>query len=235
MKPYVKPKKKQPTLKSMPYLDKFRMHRIGGQALATERYLWGIGHLERYRQRFQLTDSAEYMLAQLYDHEAKRRKERTLTFLAKAEQLYRNIAHRNPKYFLARYGIGRIYWIRGDYQNALRWQQRAYREMITQPGKLRGALGIGQLYEEKGNYANAERWYRKEFRDMAGDFGTTMNLMRFYKRRGDHQKARGYAMRAARILETEFNRAVYRGLRIHKSKYLRRIRRHIDEAKAFLP
>jgi tetratricopeptide (TPR) repeat protein len=224
--------KRRPTPKPAPFSIRKRVFSMASQALANERYVWGIRQIEKLRQRFQLTDSAEYMLAQLYDHEAKRCKERMLLLLSKAEEQYRGLLAKNPRYFLAEYGIGRTYWIRGDYHNAFLWQQKAYRQMAGAPKKMRGALGIGQLYEERKDFAGAQKWYRREFQVSGGDFGTTVNLMRFYQRRRNHRKCRFYAIRAGRLLKSEFKRRPYRGLKIGESKYIKRLRREIDEAQS---
>ena len=98
---------------------------------------------------------------------------------------------------------------------------------------MRGALGIGQLYEETADYRNAEKWYQKEFRSTDGDLGTTINLMRFYMRRGFHRKARKFAIRADRILGIEFSRSVYRDLAIQDSNYVRRMKLEIARVKSF--
>ena len=205
-----------------------RIYRIGRHALANKRYRWGIQHLEKYQRQFQLRQSDKYVLGLLYDHEAKRHKEHMHTLLSKADKIYHDIARDDPKYFLANFGIGRVHWIRGDYRAALRWQQRAYRQMLARTPRARGALGIGQLYEERKDYTNAEKWYRKEFRALSGDFGTTINLMRFYTRRGAFRNACAYALRARRKMGSEFSRAVYRGLGIQKSKYLNEIRHEVE-------
>lgn len=209
-----------------------------GTAVSNKKYRWGIDLLEHYNKKYSLSENELYRLALLYDHLAmKMRSKKNNTahfarlsrkYLRIAENLYRRILIINSSYLHANYGIGRVYGIRRDYDNAIKYQIRAYKQMMKLPRNKRGALAIGGLYALKGDIKNAERWYLKEYRNCSrNDFGVTLNLFGFYKSQGMDKKALYYADRTSRLLKSEFKKTKYRGMDMEHSDFVRSIKQEI--------
>ncbi len=214
------------------------LYKVKGVALSNNRYRWGVDVFEKYRRNYIFSDNQLYSLGLLYDHlvmfnEYKKnmKREKVKEYLKEAESIYQSILKRNPKSHMALYGIGRVWSIRGNYKKALLYQKRAYRLMQKLPRKEKGALAIGALYEKKCDYKKAEEWYKKEFSNLKNDFGTTLNLFLFYKRRGNYNKAQLYRPKAKHLFKKEFKRETYRGLGIRKSKFFKGLSKQLKEVK----
>ena len=206
-------------------------YKVAGMATANKRYAWGINSLEKYDRQYALSDNELYRLGLLYDHLAMQSggklKSRSLD---KAENFYRRILKASPRYLHANYGIGRVYSIRGDYGMAIKYQTKAYNQMIKLPKNKRGALAIGGLYAMKGNLKAAERWYLKEYRNCPkNDFGTALNLFEFYRTHSQRQKAARYAGKLKELIKTEFCKKIYRGLKMENSDFVLAIKKDIAE------
>ncbi|MHB8523065.1 MAG: tetratricopeptide repeat protein [Limisphaerales bacterium] len=209
-----------------------------GLALSNAKhYPAAIRSFEQRRGAYRFTDSQEYKLAMLYDHLAMRQRKlprRREENLKRADSIYRHILRRNPGYFLARYGVGRVQAIRGNYRRALRWQITAYRQMLALPRGQRGALAIGVLYHKMGNDRNAERWYLKEYRDCRrDDFGTTLNLFTHYKSVGEYTSAARYLSKLERLLKAEYRKPLYRGLGMMGSSFVKTINDAMEAVRAW--
>lgn len=214
-----------------------RLYKIQGMAVANKRYRPAIAIYEKYLRRYALTANQQYQLALLYDHiammnQGRLKKKIFHAYLKKAEGLYCKILKENPRYFHALYGVGRIYHIKKEYKKGLRFQIRAYRQMLKLPRNQRGALAIGSIYESLGDYKNAERWYRKEHHDAPRrDFGTTLNLFLFYRKHGNRRKALRYAHTTEKLLPLEYKKKIYQGLKMQDSKFVKYIKREIKRTK----
>ena len=223
---------------SRPMPKKLRddFYRICANVVSNEKYARGIKKLEKYRHKFLLSEDELYKIALLYDHLAINQKNnRTVAakkYLKKAEKIYRHILKTNPNYLHANYGIGRVYGVRGDYNRALKYQKKAYRQMLKLPRNQRGALGIGYIYKQKGNLKKAEEWYKKELRICKNkDFGTTYNLFQFYKDTKNRKRASVYARKMEHLVRSEFNKRTYQGLKIRQSNFVKSILEDIKKLK----
>jgi lipopolysaccharide biosynthesis regulator YciM len=175
-------------------------------------------------------------MAMLYDHRAGQVGEKSKFFfegyLKKAEDLYCEILKESPSYFHALYGIGRLYSIRNEYKNALKFQIRAYKMMLKTPRKERGALAIGNLYEMMGNLKKAEEWYLREYRDTPkDDFGTALNLFQFYKKQNNFKKALHYGLILEKLVKSEYKKKIYKGMNMNRSGFVKEIKNSIKEIK----
>ena len=219
------------------------LHRTQGYALWHKKYRWAIDLYERYKQRHPLSDNQAYRLGLLYDHlamvtrsgsmgDSTENEKSVNRYASQAEVLYRDILRRNPRFFLAWYGLGRVQGIRGKYAYALRCQRRAYRGMLKLPRHKRAALGIGLMYEMQGKPKRAEGWYQREALNAPrNDYGTTANLMHFYRRQKEYWKALPYALKVEKLLSREYRKKRYAGFGIHTSGFLVRIKEEIKEIK----
>ena len=220
-------------LSPLPLKLKNYLYKVGGVAIANKKYRWGIDIIEKYAGRYSLSNNEKYKLGLLYDHLAmKTRGSLKNRYLQKAEATYKKILKQNPKYFLALYGIGRTYSIRGNYDKALYYQSKAYQKMMKLPRNQRGALAIGVLYQKKRDYKNAEKWYLREYKNCPqNDFGTTLNLFNFYKGVKNYPKALFYGLKTEELIKTEFKKRIYRGLKMENSDFLKQIWEEIREIK----
>lgn len=211
------------------------LYKIHGTALSNEKFRWGINIIEKYYPKYIFTHNEEYRLGLLYDHLAMGTKNRSLKtqYLNRALTIYKNILKRNPKYFLARYGIGRVYNVFGDTRKAIYYQVKSYNEMLRLPKKQRGAMAIGYLFEKTGDAGKAEQWYLREYRNCTrNNFGTTLNLLGFYKRVKNYNKALTYALKMEKLLKGEFKKRAYKSLGISNSKFVNFIKDEIRTVKS---
>ncbi len=220
----------------MPQKIKDILRAANGFALSNREYKKAIPIYERYYQKYHFDLNQKYRMALLYDHRAgqvgARKKKIFESCLKKAEALYREILKEDPSYFHALYGIGRLHSIRGDDKVAIKIQIKAYEMMLRLPRSERGALAIGNLYENLGDLKNAERWYLRERRDMSrNDFGTALNIFRFYKKHGSGEKALRYGLLTEKLLEKEYKKKIYKGLKMGSSEWIRDIKKDIKEIK----
>jgi len=193
-------------LPPLPRKLKNYLYKISGVAISNKRYRWGIDIIEKYASHYSLSDNEKYKLGLLYDHLAMKAKGLLKEkYLREAEVIYKEILKQNQKYFLALYGIGRIYSVRENYNKALYYQIKAYKRMMKLPRNQRGALAIGVLYQKKGDYKKAEKWYLREYKDCSrNNFGTALNLFNFYKEIKNYPKALFYGLKTEKLLKTEF-------------------------------
>lgn len=228
---------KLPILSSaLPKKIRENFYKIFANAVSNKKYAWGIRELEKYPYKFTLSGNELYRIALLYDHFAMNQKNNVSTiakkYLKKAEEIYRHILKTDPNYLHANYGIGRIYGVRGNYNKALEYQKLAYKQMLKLTRNQRGALGIGYLYKQKGDFKKAEEWYRKELRVCkANDFGTTYNLFQFYKDTGNKKKALIYGTKMTHLIKREFNKKMYRGLKMQQSNFVKSVLEDIKSLK----
>ena len=125
-------------------------------------------------------------------------------YLKKAISAYQEILQKNPNYFLALYGIGRVFEIRKQYKKALHYRLRAYSLMKKSASKNKplSLLAIGGTYEAMKDYKNAEKWFKQELKDLgANDLGANANLFSFYERRNSYRKAYPYAIKTEKLLK----------------------------------
>lgn len=219
--------------KPMPQRSIDYLRKVGGIAMSNLRYRWAIDIFGRYYKKFEFNENQTYKFALLCDHLAMRSTGRIKSrHLAKAKLLYEKILKKNPAYFHALYGIGRIYDVRGDYKQALKFQIKAYRQMMKLPKKERGALAIGHIYQSLGDIKNAEKWYLKEYHDTPkSDFGTPLNLFRFYKRIGNYKKALRWALATEKLIDREYKKPVYKGMNMQNSGWVLDIKKDIEAIK----
>lgn len=211
------------------------LYKIHGTALSNEKFRWGIDIIEKYYSQYSFSDNREYSLGLLYDHLAMRTTNKLLKkkYLDKAVLIYKKILKRSPRYFLAEYGIGRVYSILGNFQKAIHHQTKAYKEMLKYPKKQRGAMAISRLFEKIGDNKKAEQWYLKEYRDCKkSDFGTTLNLLGFYRRMENYDKALNYALKMEKLIKSEFKNKAYKGLKMTNSKFVSFIKDEIRAIKS---
>lgn len=230
------------SLPPLPPKIKKYLYKINGAAVSNKKYRWGINIIEKYTRRYSFSDNEKYRLGLLYDHltwnvrklikNEKRKKNLINKYLTRAKNIYEEIIKKNPDYFLALYGIGRIYSFKGNYDKALYYQIKAYKKMLKLPKNQRGTLAIGVIYQKKEDYKNAEKWYLKEYKECPkNDFGTTLNLFVFYKERKNYKKALFYGIKTEKLLETEFNKKQYKGVNMKNSDFLKFIRKEINNIK----
>ena len=204
--------------KLQPQKVKRYLYKVKSEALANNKYRWGIDIFEKHRRRYAFNNNQLYTLGLLYDHlvmfnkNKKIKKKRANEYLRKAESIYQSILKEEPKSLFALYGLGRVWSIKGNPRKALAYQKRAYRLMQKLPRRGKGALAIGVLYEKMGDHKKAEEWYKKEYNNLKNDFGTTLNLFLFYKRMNNYEKAFLYLPKIERLIKKEFEKDVYRGL-----------------------
>ncbi len=227
---------------TLPLQLKKKFYKIYGTAVSNKKYRWGINLLEKYDRTYDLPENEIYRVALLYDHLAmkmrNRRRDRARSaklannYLNIAEKLYKRILVKNKSYLHANYGIGRVYSIRKDYDTAIKYQVKAYKQMMGLPRSKRGALAIGGLYAMKGDIKNAERWYLREYHSCPkNDFGAALNLFGFYKSQGMDKKALLYAIKTEQLLKREFTKKRYRGLDMNNSGFVKSIRSEIADLK----
>jgi len=209
-------------------------------AIANLKYDGAIKFAEKYRRLFMFDDNLLYELGLLYDHEAniaaKTNQKRTGQYLEKARSIYANLIKRNPKNFFALFGMARVYANKKEYQRAIHYAKRAYREKNKLPIGQKGALSVGSFYVWSGDFKGAERWYKKELKDLGGDeFGAFMNLLIFYNRIRKREKAYSLAFKAEKLMEKEFEKSVYKNLPVLKSKAMKIWKAEIQKARNWKP
>ncbi|MDD4762037.1 MAG: tetratricopeptide repeat protein [Candidatus Pacebacteria bacterium] len=207
-------------------------------------YVSGIKIFEKYEKKYNFPVDQLYKLGMLYDHlaiiEIKEKKElsaneqRKLSdkYLKLAENIYKRIIKKSPKYLHAFYGLGRIANAREEYKKTLHYWQKAFDLMLKQPKKERGALAIGGVYEKMGNLKKAEECYKKERISVRkDDFGTIFNLSLFYERTNQIKKAKKILPTLEKIFNKEFKKDIYRGLNLKASPWIKSIKEHIIKIK----
>lgn len=228
-------------LKQITPVEKKYLISVMGEVDARRKYRWGIGIFEKYKSEYELDDRLEYQLGLLYDHlvifytknikDPRRRNILTRRYLGEAEKIYRTLIKRNPQNLFGWYGLGRVYEIRGDYNEAIKHKLKAYRLLQKLPKERRGVLAMGSVFQQKGDYENAEKWYKKELSDLGeNDFGANANLMTFYLQRKQCNKALPYALRVEKLLDKEFRKPAYKKAG-SKNKTFVLLKKRIDTVK----
>jgi tetratricopeptide (TPR) repeat protein len=207
-------------------LDEKTIARIVADAISNENYEKAIKKLEPHIAS--LPSKRKYSIALLYDHAAGRIKEgsRQKKYITNAEKIYRDLIQEYPHSILPFLGMGRVYGLRDDFSKALLFQKRAFTNMAKLPKSERGALGIGHIYEEMEKPKIAELWYLKEYK-FCNDFGTTLNLFRFYLRQKNIQRAKRYGLKLKPLLQAEFKKPQYKGHHMLSSKFVMDIKKDI--------
>jgi tetratricopeptide (TPR) repeat protein len=225
-------------MKKEPMLQKIRdmLFVESGKGISNLKYQKAINVYEKYYKKYQFEIGQQYRMAMLYDHRAMQVGEKSKkifeSYLKKAEDLYRDILKKNPLYFHALYGIGRLHGARGNHKEALKFQIKAYNMMLKTPRRERGALAIGYHYERLEDYKNAEKWYLREYHDTPrDDFGTALNLFQFYRRRGNGKKALRYALVLEKLVKSEYRKKIYKGMHMSRSGFVKEINNDIREVK----
>lgn len=230
---HITPKIKK-TNHTMPLKIREYLFKKGAIVIANKKYLLGINIFEKYRKKYNFDDNQNYRLALFYDHAATSAKNKKYfnKYLKRAKIIYQAILKNNPNYFHALYGIGRIYRIKKNYKKALKYQIAAYNKMIKLPKPQRGALAIGLTYEEIGDYKNAEKWYKKEIKLLPkNDFGGILNIFYFYKKNHNYKMALFNAIRLEKLLKKEYEKNIYKNLKMKNSDFLKKIKDDIKEIK----
>lgn len=223
-------------IKPLPQKLRAGLIKIAHGAIANIKYLRAIKILESHRKKFILDDNLLYQLGLLYDHQAalvqKINRQQANLYLEYARDTYTDIIKRNPKNFFALYGLARVYANQNNFKKAVIYAKRAYGEKNKLPQGQKGSLPVGGFYERAGNLKAAEKWYKKELEDLGGnEFGALMNLLIFYNRTKQSEKARSLAPRAEWLMQTEFKKDIYKNSPVLKSKTLKIWEQEVQTAK----
>lgn len=187
-------------------ISKFLQRKVVAEADAKRAYASAAKIFERYHNQYEFSDNMEYKLGLLYDHRAMQLKrsapQRAKKLYHKAEAIYRGILARNPNFLFAHHGLARVFGELKRYDAAIHHELQAYRLVQKLPKRKRGALGVGGIYLSKGDYKNAEKWFLKEMGELgSNDVGAVANVLMFYIKIKEYEKAFPYAMRLEKILK----------------------------------
>ncbi len=208
---------------------------VGASGMSNRSYRKAIDIFERYRKRFDIGENLDHLLGTLYDHLAvkTRSANKSRFYLQKAEMLYRELLKKNPKNLFAFYGMGRIALKKGEKENALKYAMKARKERNALPVKQRGALLIAYICGYFNELKRAEMWYKRDIQEIGKpDFGSWHNLFSFYvHKRQDYAKAAKMIPQLEQLIQEEFSKKHYRGMRMLESNYIKNIRKEIDLVK----
>ncbi|CAF1357834.1 unnamed protein product [Didymodactylos carnosus] len=135
----------------------------------------------------------------------------------KSQEYFERVLQKNPndeEVACIYYNIGRIHRLKGEYEHALLYYERAYQRHITaKPPRLVSAAktlnGIGVVYSEKKEHEQALQYltkalkmYRKNLQKKHADIAGTLNNMGdIYYDKGLYDKALNYFKEANKMNE----------------------------------
>lgn len=207
----MKVKEKEKRLPKLPEHLAQKLSNIADAADATRSYFEGQKAFEEAFKKYDLGIKYLYQLGILYDHYAifnlsdiKDKKEAEKIkkeYLEKAQQIYHLLLSKYPGNVFGYRGIARIAQERGDHKKAAESAVKAYKAMMALPKSQRGVLGVGSFYESMKDEKAARRWYVREVKDLGEEnFGAVANLMSYYARRSEINKAYPWALKTKKLL-----------------------------------
>ncbi len=112
------------------------------------------------------------------------------------EALWQDVIAKRPLNPRGHYGLGNVYFGRGEYDEAIRHYKEALR---IKPDYVKPLNDLGLALFQQGQWAEAEAYFREAVRVMPDFPGTYNNLGLLYTRKGKFKEARDFFEEAIKI------------------------------------